>query len=1005
MNMKHILLSLVTLILTLLLPSNIIAQVTCGVTPFTITAISYDESCLGTNDGGVDVQVTGGVGPFTYSWDNGLGAGQSHFGIAPNTYTVTVTDVGQGSTVCNDVAVVNAGYMMTTSITSLTDATCGQPNGSFCITPSGGTAPFQYNIGGAPNTTGCWTGLSAGTYSANVTDANGCTAVLPVTIQNIAGPTASNTAMTPATCFGGCDGQATVVGTGGTGPYTIQWDANAGNQVGSVATNLCAGTYQVTVTDANACVNMINVTVNEAAQIYPNVSVTMAQCTNSCDGIASSAPIGGSGGYTFLWLPGGLTASTETGLCGGQSYQLTVTDFNGCTADTTITIASPNPLTGSVTPTDPLCAGSCDGSIDITALTGGTPGYTFEWFESSGTSTGQIWQTATNLCPGDYYVVVTDNSGCTWTSPTVTINDPTQLVATYTQVDVSCNGLCDATLSAAPAGGVAPYLYLWSTAETTPSITGLCPGVYQVQIVDDNGCTTDTTFIVTEPTALTANVNSFDQSCFSNCDGNAVAVAVGGTSGYTYEWLDSGGTPISNAASVTGLCAGNYTLNITDGAGCFYSTNVSISAPPAMTTATSVMQPSCSQCDGTLGVNVTSGGVAVAYTWSPAANLNDPSIANPTVCDMLSPIMYYVTVVDANGCAALDSVLVTSQCDSVYPGDTNYDNIANNNDLLPIGLAYSTSGPVRPSASLAWVGQVAPNWTDTLTGAVNYKHIDTNGDGVIDDNDTTAIIQNYGMAHAIGQWKPRGGAGDPDLYFTLTTDTLQPNTPFTADLELGTPSTPADDVYGLAYTVWFNEETLDSASGVYLDFSNSWIGTEGTDMITIQHLTWQQGQLDVAMVRIDGSTVSGWGPIGACHAVTTDNLSGKSNKATVSETLTLDLSHVTIINNLGEDIPVNVFADSVVVMDTATSIGVVPNWHYEVNAFPVPSKDKLTITTGSYKADKIALYNAIGGVVYLQESINNNRLEIDLENWPNGVYFLEVEVAGQRVNRRIVVSH
>jgi len=290
-----------------------------------------------------------------------------------------------------------------------------------------------------------------------------------------------------------------------------------------------------------------------------------------------------------------------------------------------------------------------------------------------------------------------------------------------------------------------------------------------------------------------------------------------------------------------------------------------------------VIQPSCGQCDGLLEANVTGGAPGTTYSWTPSIGLSSNTIYNPSVCEPTgSPVTYYCQVVDANGCFSLVSAVIQSglPCDSVYPGDTDYDGFADNNDLLPIGLAYLSNGPGRVGASLNWVGQIAQNWWDTIPGGTNQKHVDTDGNGIVEDADTLAILQNYGYAHSGGSGLTRGGPNDPDLYFDLTLDTISTSQPLTVPLFYGTSSMPADSVYGLAFTINYDPGLVDSTQPIYMDFSQSWLGTVGTDALSIQYLIQGQGELDVAITRTDGNSLTGYGLFGELNVVTTDNLSG-----------------------------------------------------------------------------------------------------------------------------------
>jgi hypothetical protein len=964
-----------------------------------ITA-STDVTCFGGCDGAATVTASGGTPPYTYSWAPLAYTLPSPTGICAGTYTCAVTD-NNGCTT-NAIATINEPAQITCTF-AVTDATCGAPNGSSCPTVAGGSGVYTYYWPHNGQVTACLLNAATGTYSLEVTDVNGCTEIFSTTINDIQAPTVSILFQNPTSCFGMCDGTVDLSVSGGVGPYTFFW--NPGGQTTSALSNMCAGSYSCDVTGANGCINSFSVTIVDPAELAPSINSMDVTCFGVCDGSATLSFSGGVGPYNYQWVNSALlviaSGTTVTGLC-PDAYMCTVTDSNGCDSTASFTIYEPGEMFTLPTIVDASSCSATDGSITFGSL-GGSPPYVFSI--DNGISY-QVGGTFSNLPSGVYYLAVQDQNGCMGYS-TDTIF-PIQQAAGFTlPVGVLCaTGLAVPSLSGGATSGT------WTAQPAGLDINAgsgqidlalSAPQQYWVYntVAAIGGCSLSIDSFQVEVVALPVlTVTSTDALCDGACDGQAI-VSVVGNGPFTYSWSEG-----SNTAAISGLCASSYDITVADVNGCTAdSIGVVISQPTPIVLTSTLSQPSCGNCDGLLDVVATGGSGLFTYFWTPSAGLNDPTIANPTVCDQLFDVLHYVTVTDLNGCTALDSLQVISQCDSVFPGDTDYDGIANNNDLLPIGLAYGATGFVRAGATLNWTGQASANWGDTIIGATEYKHIDSDGNGTINDDDTLAIQQNYGFVHAIGTWNSRGGPNDPDLYFDITADTLQANTPFTFDLHLGTPSNPADNVYGLAYTVWFAQNTLDSASGIGMDFSPSWLGIVGADMITLQHIVWQQGRMDVGMVRIDGNSVSGSGIIGQLGAVTTDNLSGKSLKAIIAETLTLDITHVTIINELGETGYVNVSSDSVVVSQLDDAVNEIPSWTYNVRAYPVPADEQLIISTGTYVPDRVSIHDAAGAVVYQLQSEPENQFTVNLSDWPNGVYFVKIEVAGQVVNRKIVISH
>ncbi|MCH2045283.1 MAG: SprB repeat-containing protein, partial [Saprospiraceae bacterium] len=352
-----------------------------------------DLSCNGINDGTVTAAPTGGTAPYSYLWDNGATTA-TITGLAPNTYCVTITD-DNGCTI-TDCGVVGEPTALTLT-TDSTDASCnGGADGTATATVAGGTAGYTY-LWDDPTgqNTATANNLTAGTYCVTVTDNNGCT-ITDCTIVNEPIALALTIAVTSdyngedISCNGTCDGEATVTVVGGTAPYTYLWD-NATAQTTAIATGLCTGTSNVTVTDDNGCTATISITLTEPIALNPSiVGSTDASCGGTCDGTADVNVIGGIAPYTYLW-DNGQTTTNSTGLCAGNQC-VTVTDANGCTATICATINEPTPVTVSIAITvdyngeNISCNGASDGELTATAA-GGTAGYTYLWDDPAAQTT------------------------------------------------------------------------------------------------------------------------------------------------------------------------------------------------------------------------------------------------------------------------------------------------------------------------------------------------------------------------------------------------------------------------------------------------------------------------------------------------------------------------------------------------------------------------------------------------------------------------------------------
>ena len=386
-----------------------------------------------------------------------------------------------------------------------------------------------------------------------------CCSSATVTIQVNEEPEVSAT-VTDATC-GLDNGAINLTVTGGTPGYTFDWDDDSLDGTED-PTGLAAGTYSVTVTDANGCTVTTTETVGTTGGPTADAVATDVNCNGGSDGSIDLTVTDAADPVTYSW-DNGETTEDLTGLTAG-TYSVTVTDGNGCTATASATVNEPTALVLTPDVTNVTCNGFSDGVAGV-EVSGGTPDYTFAW------DTGDDTQTVSGLPAGDYTVTVTDANGCT-EELTVTISESaTELtVDASVQAEILCNGETGTALAVA-GGGTAPYSYEWSNGDTDDTAEGLTAGDYDVTVTDDFGCTATATVTLSEPSAIEANATSTDVSCNGDSDGTATVAPSGGTPGYTYNW-DNGET----TATITGLSVGDYEVTITDDNDCTVTATVTV---------------------------------------------------------------------------------------------------------------------------------------------------------------------------------------------------------------------------------------------------------------------------------------------------------------------------------------------------------------------------------------------------------------------------------------------
>ena len=369
----------------------------------TMNMTATDVTCFGDTDGQAMSTPTNGSGPYNYLWnDGGSQTTQTATSLPPGWYTVEVTD--NLGCVGYDSVEVQEPLEMTLTMDS-TDASCnGGVDGTATATPVNGTPTYNYtwNDGGS-QTTQTATGLAAGVYTVVVIDSDGCTATDSVEVVEAAGLTVNMDSI-PPTCNGGSDGAAIVVVTSGVGPFTYLWD-DAGAQTTDTAFALPAGQYAVTVTGGAGCNVTDTVVVTQPAAIIVLATPTDADCYQDSTGSVGANVTNGTAPYTFLWDdPSAQTTQTATNLPAG-SYNVVVTDVNGCTGNGGATIGEPTELTGTISATDDFGSG---GSVEVT-VSGGTTPYTYLW------DSGETTEDLSGMPAGTYEIIVTDDNGCTLT--------------------------------------------------------------------------------------------------------------------------------------------------------------------------------------------------------------------------------------------------------------------------------------------------------------------------------------------------------------------------------------------------------------------------------------------------------------------------------------------------------------------------------------------------------------------------------------------------------------
>jgi hypothetical protein len=667
-----------------------------------IDAIITNTSCYGSSDGQIEVSGWGGTPPYTYQWNNGSTNPILNNLLAGN-YTVTVYDSGNCS-VSQTITVTEPPMILINFSTVQPD--CAGGNGSATANVSGGTPGYTYQwSNGATGATAL--NLAPGTYTVTITDTHDCVEVGAVNITSPP-PLSANVNGNEPSCNGGNDGSATAQIFGGTPPFSYSW-SNGGNT--QTISNLTAGAYSVTVSDAQGCSGTGNIWLNEPPNLNLMITSTPIVCPNQNNGMAAVFPNGGTPPYSYLWSTG--SNSQMIGGLEAGTYSVTVTDANNCIKIAS-TIINASDLITDVAKADVACFGESTGSILVSGW-GGQPPYTYLW------NTGATTEEISNLPIGTYTVTITDAAGCQ-TIEAISINQPSPINVSASSTPAGCS-VNNGTATVNASGGIPPYTYAWNNFQTTQTISNLAPGTYTVTVQDANFCTKSTSVTVAGGTNFNVSINAVNVTCNGGTDGFAMAIAAGGQQPYTYQWstgMTSGG--------ISGLGAGSYSVTVTDVLGCTGSSNVTIAEPAPINANVSTQNTICGLNNGSASANVTVGGQApFNYNWSNGANTQ--TITN------LAPGTYTVTITDSNNCQTTATGTVTGgSAISVNVNLTNVSCFGGNNGSATANVAGGQA-PFTYSWSNGSTGQTAFNLS---TGQYTVTVTDANG---CTDTETVLIAE------------------------------------------------------------------------------------------------------------------------------------------------------------------------------------------------------------------------------------------------------------------------
>ncbi len=967
--------------------------------------------------------ATGGTPPYTYAWSPSAAL---NCALCPNplsggimfttTFTVTITD-SFGATATDTITITIGPGPVIDSVLTQNPTACASGDGVIALT---GLSPLQlYDVSYYPQGTANLTadangnitisGLNAGLYTNFELTLNGCLSQQPhVGPYILSAPTTLTDSLdiTVPTC-GLCNGTVTAIVSGGSPPYAYTYyDVPLLEKCDALFCDfICPGNqYLFSVIDASGCIDTTFFTIPQgaAALQIDSITSTNISCFGGNDGSACVYVSGGIGVITFLWNTN-QTDQCPFSLAAG-SYIVTVADANACSVSASVTITEPPQLTAQIVS---ATGGILPDTLSVVPI-GGTPSYTVMWSNGHNSSGGNLISAS-----GVYSVTVWDSNACTAADsisiglPSITVTYPNGGETFTTNQTVNVIWTSTGNIPKVKIEFYSSILFNWVTLADSVANTGsylftipVVPNMQgSIRISDPYNATindqSDGLFnIIATSTPLLIDSVATINSCYSASTGQACVYISGGTLPYTYQWQFN----VSNTSCANNLGPSNYNVTVTDAINNSVSTTVSISFKPIFNVQ--IVSATGDVLPDTLTAIPLGGTPPYTFLWSDAStnlgNTQSIIVSAPSIASV------WCQVRDSANCTfGQDSVVVGCDNNCVWPGDADHNGIADNNDLLPIGLAYGITGPARwIPGDIQWYAHACQNWTDTLLSGTNYKHIDCYGNGIINADDTTAILLNFGLTHSktdeTGGWRMT----DPTLYVDLIPDTTRAGDTLYAYITLGDANVMASNVYGLAFTLNYDANVVDSTK-TKVTFGNSWFGN-ATDKISLGKNFHPIGQLKCAITRIDHTTRSGFGQIGeAQFVITTDNINGKDLAYYLNHVW---LSDITMIDNLGNIISVNAGRDSSLVEFEPTGISNIGHRSSVIRLIPNPANDAVTISvTENLIGGELKLIDVHGRILIIT-TIPSGNWQLATAGFSQGIYFLHITTEAGTLTKRLIIA-
>ena len=938
---------------------------------------SLDITNCGANDGIINLSVSGGTVNYSYLWSNN-DTTEDLNNLSSGTYSVTITDFNDCSTT-NTGTINTFNSTLTTSLISPTYNTyniqCfGGNNGSIFSNTNGGVGPLTYNWSNGQNSS-IDTNLSAGLYSLIVTDSLNCTASDSILLSQPNELTSTYT-QTNLSCYGANDGGAIVNFFGGTSGlsagdtnYILGWagtpqpvylpfpqDVFNTSLLPPPYNAIPAGIYPYTVTDLNGCTIYDTITITEPDSLYINYTLSNYNGYNvSCFGDNNATiDIQVNGGTPPFdnYLNNTLQAGLISNNLAQGDYTDSIVDLNGCTANTNINLNQPTELITTLNTVEISCYDSCNGEI-FSNTSGGVFPYYYLWSNLTTTTN------TSNLCPGNYSLILTDENGCTENTSTI-INSPNAISVSIDSIsDINNYGGNSGFIYITTNGGSGLLNTNWTNtnnySSTNDDILNLYADIYYLEVIDSNSCSYLDTFELYQPSSFAMSIDAIiNPNCYDSCNGEINITASGGDSIYTYLWVGPNGFT-SNNNDINNLCYGEYIIIIDDGITNLIDT-INIYQPQPITTLLTADSIICHNGTSQAEINVWGGTQPFTYSWSNG---------DTNYFTIVSSGNNSIDISDINGCP-YSQTFSLSNPDSIFAqtSSTSTSCFGGNNGSISINIINGGTSPHTYSYDSGLNYQISNTFNNLLAGNYSFLISDINGclgsasqevsepSSIIS---TTTVIDASCFSYCDGSVDATALGGTSPYSYSWTNGASNLCAGFynvvITDINCCIASNSAiiNEPNPILINIWINANNIIATSGFS---SYQWYDDNNN--------------------AVNGATDSIFTPLvmGDYYVTVTDT------------------------NNCSSD---SYFIEY--------NISTITDYTSSINIFPNPTNGNITVSS-EYSIKTIELYNTIGNELYLVNNKENKFTEtkIDLSTFAKGVYFIKININNQIINQRIILQ-